>query len=141
MSTTTKYAAPEELERLANGVANAYATYQGADEVFATDVLFDINVPGWRFQVEGAGAFLSWLGEHSKDGYGINVLRSVPTASGFALEIEGEYAPEGEVLFFRNLLLCEVRGARVTEVVFFCTGDWDEHSRAHWIEQAPMVRR
>lgn len=130
----------DEMLALADRLATVYATYRGADEVFTPDALFDINVPAWRFQVEGADGFLSWLKGESSDGYGIRILRAAPTASGFAVEIEGEYAPHGHELYFRNLLLCQVRDGRISEVVFYCTGDWDAETRAHQREHAPMIR-
>ena len=130
-----------DLMALADRFATAYATYRGADAVFAPNVLFDINVPGWRFQVSGADAFFSWLQGHSPDGYGIRIARTTPTASGFVVEVEGEYAPHGHGLFFRNLIECEVRAGRISEVVYFCTGDWDPDTRARWLAEPPMVNR
>lgn len=130
-----------DLMAMADGFATAYATYRDAEGLFAPDVLFDINVPGWRFQVEGAGAFFDWLRGHSPDGYGIRIVRAAPTATGFVVEVEGEYAPHGEELYFRNLIACHVRDGRIAEVVYYCTGDWDPPTRARWLAEPPMLDR
>lgn len=126
-------------ERLAEGLVRAYSRYNDSDRVFAAHVLFDINVPTWRFQVQGAEAFFAWLKEHSPQGYDIRLLRSVTTASGFVAEIEGEYNPSNG-LYFRNLLLCQVEQDRITELVFYCTGDWDPETKARQASEAPMIR-
>jgi len=139
--STAAVTSHEELLSLADRLATVYATYQGAEEVFAPDALFDVNVPTWRFQVEGPEAFFSWLKGYSPDGYGIRIVRATPTASGFVVELEGEYSPHGHDLYFRNLLLCEVRDGRITELVFYCTGDWDAETRARQLAEAPMVNR
>ncbi|HEX2063124.1 MAG TPA: hypothetical protein VHE80_01745 [Acidimicrobiales bacterium] len=139
-TTTTAGVDHEDALRLADRLASVYATYQGTEEVFTPDVLFDVNVPAWRFQVQGADAFFSWLRGHSPEGYGITLVRAVPTSSGFVAEVEGEYRPHGVDLYFRNLLLCEVEDDRISEVVFFCTGDWDPGTRARQAAEAPMVR-
>jgi len=128
-----------DLMMLADRFASAYATYQGGEAIFAPDVLFDVNVPGWRFQVEGADAFFSWLRGHSPAGYGIRLVRATPTASGFVVEVEGEYAPHGHELYFRNLIACEVRDGIISEVVYYCTGDWDPDTRARWLTDPPLV--
>jgi hypothetical protein len=131
----------QDLMALADRFATVYATYREAEEIFAPQALFDINVPGWRFQVEGPDAFFSWLRGHSPDGYGIRIVRATPTASGFVVEVEGEYTPHGHELYFRNLIRCEVRDGRINEVVYYCTGDWDPDTRARWLDEPPIVNR
>ena len=125
---------------LAERLAQVYASYEGADEVFAPDALFDVNVPSWRFQLQGPEAFFSWLRGHSPNGYAITLVSVTPTSSGFVAEVEGEYRPADEDLYFRNLILCHVEGERVSQVVFFCTGDWDSQTRARQAAEAPMIR-
>lgn len=56
----------EEVNAIA--LAAVYATYEGADDVFAPDALLDVNAPTWRFQVQGPEAFVSWLKGHSPNG-------------------------------------------------------------------------
>ena len=44
------------------------------------------------------------------------------------------------MLSARRLWLCEVRDGRITEVVGYCSGEWDEALRARHAIEAPMVR-
>ena len=40
----------------------------------------------------------------------------------------------------RRLWLCEVRDGRITEVVGYCNGGWDDELRARHAAEAPMLR-
>jgi hypothetical protein len=128
------------VQQLADRVADLLRTYRGAD-VFAPDALFDINVPIWRFQVRGAERFLAWLQGYAPHGYSITVTRVIETTSGFVMEIEGEYEHHGIPLFFRNLYVAELANNQITELSFWCTGDWDPETRARHEVEAPMLRR
>ena len=110
-------------------------------EIFAPDALFDINVPTWRFQLRGVQRFVGWLQGYDPRGYRITVTRELPTDTGFVLEIEGEYEHHGMPLFFRNLYVCDVADGRITDVSFWCTGDWDPETRARYDAEAPRIRR
>lgn len=128
--------AAEMTERL----ASVLRTYEGIEELFADRAFFDVNIPQFRFQVEKPESFFSWLKGYAPDGYRITVVRSLPTATGFIAEVEGEYERHGHDLFFRNLYICDVDQGRISEVGFWCTGDWDEQDLAHWRAHAPMIR-
>jgi hypothetical protein len=39
-----------------------------------------------------------------------------------------------------RLWLCEVRDGRITEVVGYCNGGWDDELRARHAVEAPMLR-
>lgn len=136
MTTTTELS----VTQLADRLADLLRSYEGA-EVFAPDAVFDINVPIWRFQVTGVERFLRWLQGYAPHGYLINVQRVLPTATGFAIELEGEYEHHGIPLFFRNLYVAEVSAGQINALSFWCTGDWDPDTRARQAAEAPMVRR
>jgi ketosteroid isomerase-like protein len=76
----------------------------------------------------------------------LDVLRTVPTATGFVAEHEerqvtGAGAEDGgEVYSARRMWLCEVRDGRITDVVGYCSGEWDGALRARHAIEAPMVR-
>lgn len=127
-------------ERLATAMVQAYSTLDGQSEIFTDDVLFDVNVPQWRFQIQGAESFTGWLREHTDVGYRLQARRVTPTTSGFVVELEGRYEHHGEHLYFRNLLLCEVRDERISEVIFYCTGDWDEKTCALQAAEVTLIR-
>ncbi len=46
----------------------------------------------------------------------------------------------GQDLSARRLWLCEVRDGRITEVVGYCTGEWNPELRARHAAKAPMLR-
>jgi len=71
----------------------------------------------------------------------VDVLRTVPTASGFMTEHVESRDVGGEVLSARRLWLCEVRDGQIAEVIGYCSGEWDEQLRARHAVEAPMIRR
>ncbi|MFQ6026330.1 MAG: hypothetical protein ACE5Q6_02320 [Dehalococcoidia bacterium] len=70
----------------------------------------------------------------------IDILRTVPTASGFVTEHEEHQDVDGHELTARRLWLCEVREGRITEVVGYCSGEWNEELRERHAVEAPMIR-
>jgi hypothetical protein len=129
------------VQRLAKGVELVYGLEQPRD-VFAPDAVFDINIPSWRFQLGSPEAFVGWFRHYTKEGYKINVENVVETQTGFAMELEGEYTDHhGDELYFRNLLLCKVAEGLITEVIYYCTGDWDRPTRERQAKEAALVRR
>ena len=55
--------------------------------------------------------------------------------------LEHEETMHGEVReVARRLWLCEVRDGRITDVVGYCNGGWDDALRARHAAEAPMVR-
>lgn len=89
--TTRKMAAsidPVTAERLSRRFANVFQTFEASDDVFSPDAFFDLNMPVWRFQLEGPEAFASQLKSIAEGPVRIDILRTVPTASGFVTEHE-----------------------------------------------------
>jgi len=127
------------VEALNERLAEVFRT-NIAGEVFTEDVFFDLNMPVWRFQMQGVDAFESWRRELAPDGSGVNVLRTVPTLSGFVTEFEEFEERQGQLLTSRKMILCEVREGRIAEVVAYCSGEWDEALRARHAVEAPMIR-
>ena len=140
---TPKVATPTDLataERLSKRFANVFETLDAGEDVFSPDVFFDLNMPVWRFQLQGPEAFESQLKNIVEGDVRINVLRTIPTASGFATEHEEHQDVGGQDLTARRLWLCEVRGGRIVEAVGYCSGEWDEELRARHTAEAPMIR-
>jgi ketosteroid isomerase-like protein len=105
------------------------------------NVVFDLNMPVWRFQLQGPQAWAEELALLHRGGeVRIDILRTVPTSTGFATEHEEHEDVDGEDLSARRLWLCEVRDERIAEVVGYCSGEWDEALRARHAAEAPMVR-
>jgi ketosteroid isomerase-like protein len=130
----------ESAAQLSARFGRVFETFD-AEDLFAPDAFFDLNMPVWRFQLVGADAFASQLRQIARDTVTLEVLRTVPTASGFVHEHEErQVVGGGEMYSARRLWLCEVRDGRITEVVGYCSGEWDEALRARHAVEAPMVR-
>ena len=127
-------------ERLSQRFAEVFETQEAGQDLFTPDVFFDLNMPVWRFQLEGPQAFAAQLRKIVEGDVRINILRTVPTMSGFVTEHEEHQAVGGEDLTARRLWLCEVRDGRIAEAVCYCTGEWDEALRARHAAEAPMIR-
>jgi hypothetical protein len=141
--TTTHDAKPidrETAERLSERFHDAFRTFEAGEDAFAPDAFFDLNMPEWRFQLEGRDAFAAQLARISQGPSRVDVLRTVPTASGFVTEHVEHEDVDGEDHSARRLILCEVVRGRIAEVTVYCTGEWDEALRARHAAEAPMLR-
>jgi hypothetical protein len=128
------------VDRLSKQFAEMFSTPHSAADVFAADAFFDLNMPVWRFQIQGAGVFAAQLETIHEGAVRIDVLRTVPTASGFVTEHEEHQDVRGQDLTARRLWLCEVRDGLIAEAVGYCSGEWDEELRARHAAEAPMIR-
>lgn len=129
------------VERLSGRFAEVLTTLEAGDDVFSADAFFDLNMPIWRFQLQGPEAFAAQLKQINRGDVRIDILQTVPTISGFVQEHEAHEDVEGEDLSARRIALCEVRGGRIVEAVIYCTGEWDEALRARHALEAPMIRQ
>jgi len=127
------------IQAMNERLAEVFRTNDAGD-VFTSDVFFDLNMPVWRFQMQGVDAFESWRRKLAPEGSGVNILRTVPTLSGFVTEFEETEEQEGQLVTSRKMILCEVREGRIAEIVAYCSGEWDEALRARHAIEAPMIR-
>ena len=137
---TAVIADPATVERLSEEFANVFQTLSAGKDVFSPDAFFDLNMPVWRFQLQGPDAFASQLQNIVEGPVQINVLRTVPTASGFVTEHEEHQDVGGHDMTARRLWLREVRGGLITEAIGYCSGEWDDQLRARHAAEAPMIR-
>jgi ketosteroid isomerase-like protein len=128
------------VERLSERFHDAFRNLEAGDDAFASDTFFDLNMPVWRFQIQGREAFSTQLRHLNQGEVRVEVLRTVPTASGFVTEHVEHQGSGTDEVFARRLWLCEVRDGRITEVVGYCSGDWDEALAQRHALEAPMIR-
>jgi hypothetical protein len=128
---------------LITGFVDAYRAAD-ADAVVALcrpDVLVDVNVPRWRFQVEGREALRELLAhEEFQPGFRLARWRASPTADGAVIETEGRFSAGGEERMAREVHILRVTDA-IAEHTLYCTGIWDAATIARQALEAPMVRR
>jgi hypothetical protein len=127
-------------ERLSERFAEVFRTFDAGEGIFSPDVFFDLNMPVWRFQLQGPEAFAAQLRRINKGPVRMRILRTVPTVSGFVTEHEEHQDVGGQEVMARRLWLCEVRDGRIAEVVGYCSGEWDQALRARHALEAPMLR-
>ena len=130
----------DAVERLSRGFAGVFENPDSAHNVLAADVFVDLNMPVWRFQLQGAAAFAAQLEQINEGQVRIKILRTVPTVSGFVTEHEEHQAVHGQDLTARRMWLCEVRDGQIVEATGYCSGEWDEELRARHAAEAPMIR-
>lgn len=128
-------------ERLSAGFHRCFSDFVADDDLFADDAFFDLLPPLWRFQFEGPGAaFTGQLQSIARGRVEVDVVRTVPTATGFVTEhVETQHTPDG-IMTARRIHLCEVADGRITAVTTYCNGGWDADLRARHAAEAPMVR-
>jgi hypothetical protein len=118
-----------------------FTDFEASDDLFAADTLFDLLPPMWRFQLQGPGAvFTEQLRSIAEGPVEIEVIRTLPTATGFVTEhVETQHTPTG-VVTARRVHLCEVADSRITAVTTYCNGGWNAELRARHAAEAPMIR-
>jgi ketosteroid isomerase-like protein len=134
-------AAPDRatVERLSTAFNRCFETLDAGEDVFAPDAFFDLLPPLWRFQLQGPDAFAAQLCAIAEGTPTVRMLCVVPTATGFVMEHE-ETQQGARTEVARRLWLCEVRDGRISEVVGYCNGGWDDELRARHAAEAPMLR-
>jgi hypothetical protein len=126
---------------LATEFHRCFSDFTARADLFAPDTFFDLLPPLWRFQIEGTGTdFCGQLRSIAEGPADIEIIRTLPTSSGFVTEhVETQHTPEGDVVA-RRLHVCEVRDGRITAVTTYCNGGWDDDLRARHATEAPMIR-
>ena len=123
------------------GFHRCFSDFDPGDDLFADDTFFDLLPPMWRFQLQGPGAaFTEQLRSIAEGPVEIDVVRTIPTATGFVTEhVETQQTPGG-VMTARRIHLCEVVDDRIRAVTTYCNGGWDDELRARHAAEAPMIR-
>ena len=128
-------------QALAAEFHRCFSDFTARDELFAPDTFYDLLPPLWRFQIEGPGAaFCEQLRSIAEGPVEIEVVRTLPTSSGFVTEhVETQHTRDGDVVA-RRLHVCEVRDGQICGVTTYCNGGWNDELRARHAAEAPMIR-
>jgi SnoaL-like domain len=128
------------IDDLSQRFNRCFETFEADDDLFADDAFFDLLPPLWRFQLRGPAAFTSQLRSIAAGPVHVDIVRTVPTESGFVTEHVEHQDHGGTEIVARRLWLCEVRDGRIVEATGYCNGGWDEALRARHAAEAPMLR-
>jgi len=108
---------------------------------YAPDVVIDMNVPQWRFQVQGRAAAREVIvQEEFVPGRHATFVAKTLTEDGFLVELECRAEMHGEEHLWRSIHRLVVEGSFITEHVAYCTGIWDAETIERQQVEAPMVR-
>ena len=118
-----------------------FSDFEAPSGLFAPDTFFDLLPPLWRFQFQGPGeAFTGQLRSIAEGPVDIEVLRTIPTSTGFLTEhVETQHLPDGDMVA-RRIHICEVSNGQINSVTTYCNGGWDDELRARHAVEAPMIR-
>ena len=105
---------------------------------FAADVFFDMNVPSWRYQIQGHDAAAGLF--HSEEPVRMHVGAVISSATGFVVETDYETVEGGARIYYRSISMVTVHDGQISKVIHYCTGPWDEATRARQAREAPMLR-
>ena len=142
MGTSHQAAAMDEqtAHRLSERFNEVFCTFDAGEDLFDEDAFFDLNMPVWRFQLEGPRNFAEQIERIAEGPVRVEILKTVATASGFVTEHVEHQDVSGRDVSARRMWLCEVRDGRITAVTGYCSGEWDEELRTRHAAEAPMLR-
>ena len=137
MTTTTTQQLAEHLEQAFKGL-----DLDSMRDRYHPDVILDVHVPGWRFQLQGADALLGWWNETVSHMPKPRTVwtRATPTEDGAIVEWELRIGDTDESGLCREVDIVHTDGELITSHVLFCTGMWDADTIARQKAEAPMVR-
>ena len=125
----------EGAKKIAERFVRVVETNDPSD-VFAEDVFCDINVPEWRFQMQGADAIARWLGGEQPDGCTVPSWRADATEHGVIVEVVQQLGDE----IARNIHRLDVRDGKIVEWTMYCSGVWSKETQETQRREAPMFR-
>ena len=123
-------------------VAFRDADWDAVAACYAPDVLLDMNVPTWRFQLQGRDAAGQYLREQVTGLSNLHTTqhRVYPIDDGLIIEEEMRFDGEDGEYLWRAIDIFHVDGDQVTEHQQYCTGCWPPDQIARQGREAPMVR-
>ena len=128
------------VDRLTDAVREA--DWEAVTDTYAPDVLLDMNLPTWRFQLQGRAEAAKYLVEQTK---GLSNLRLTShelhrTADSLIIEEEMRFDGDDGEYLWRAVDIFRIDGDLVTEHAQYCTGCWPPDQITRQADEAPMVR-
>ncbi len=100
------------------------------DGLVADDCFADVTAPHWRFQVQGGAAVVASRRESHPFPGQVRVENVDRTEGGFAIAFEERWEDQGQRWYCREQMTAGVRDGQITDIRYYCTGDWDEAQQA-----------
>jgi hypothetical protein len=129
-----------ELAELAGSFVTWLETGIRPADLFTEDIFADLSVPQWRLQTEGVDATFH-LREDSHPFPGkVRIEALDRTSRGFLIQFEERWNTDGQQWYCREQIHCIVADGRISELVIYCTGDWDEKTQSAHAGQVRLLR-
>ena len=119
------------------------ADWQAVVSTYAPDVLLDMNLPTWRFQLQGRAAAAQFFLEQTTGLENLHTTQHrVIDSSDRLLVIEEEmrFDGDGGEYLWRAIDVFRFDGDAVVEHIEYCSGCWPPDQVARHAAEAPMVR-
>lgn len=110
--------------------------------LYAVDVLLDVNLPTWRFQLQGREAASRYFVEETAGFRNLHTthLAVHPIAAGLVVEEEMRFDSDDGEYLWRAVDIFHLDQDRITQHIEYCTGCWPPSQIARQADEAPMVR-
>ena len=135
---------PEQTTTIIDTLTTAIrdSDWEAVSETYSPDVLLDMNLPTWRFQLQGREAAAQYLIEQTKGLPNLHTTkhRAFRTDHGVIIEEEMRFDGDDGEYLWRAVDIFHVDGALVVEHTQYCTGCWPPDQIARQTDEAPMVR-
>jgi len=138
---------PEAIQRFVEALRTAQ--WEGLEDAYADDAVFDASVPNWHFQYEGAAKCVEQL----RDWFGIEPMlleqRVTATEDGAVVDFELRRMCPGNpaenhpphVEGTRQAHIFRLRDGKIVEERVYCSGEWLEEDWKRIDAEAPKVAR
>lgn len=97
--------------------------------LYTPDALFDVNVPEWRFQLQGTEAIRRQLDEWHPVAPKLVEWREFTTDRGLLVEV-ALWEGDDHQHYSRSLRDLEITDGRIARHTMYCTGDWTKEALA-----------
>ena len=116
--------------------------YVRLTERFAPDALLDMNLPTWRFQLQGRDAIAEYFSEQTSGLTDLRCtqLRELVTDDAVVIESECRFDDSDGEHLWRSVDLVRIVTGEIVEHTQYCTGCWPPDQIARQAAEAPMVR-
>jgi ketosteroid isomerase-like protein len=116
--------------------------YAALTERYAPDALLDMDLPAWRFQLQGAAAAREYFEEQFGDARNLRCTHLREIVAGDAVVVESECRFDGDdgEYMWRAVDVFHLVGGEVVEHAQHSTGCWSPADIARQSAEAPMVR-
>lgn len=118
------------------------ADYGALAERYAADCLLDMNLPTWRFQLQGPAAIRQYFEEQMGGLSNLRCasLRELVTDDAVVVESECRFDGDDGEHLWRAVDTTRFLGGEIVEHTQFCSGCWSPADIARHAAEAPMVR-